>query len=70
LNGSGKSSTTRPTIRHNVDEFEDEFEEFESPQFRSVPDLSVDDKVTIWMNSWMDDDDGDFSSSFNKFKRH
>lgn len=44
---------------HRYEEIDDEFEEFESAH-RIEPEPSTEDKVTIWMNSWMDEDDGDF----------
>lgn len=60
--------------RHNLSEIDDDFEEFESrdsiilsPENREPRDVY--DRVTLWMDSWMDDDDGDFSNRLSDCER-
>lgn len=61
--------------RHNLSEIDDDFEEFESrDSITSSPEnrepVDVYDRVTIWMNNWMDDDDdGDFSNRLSDCER-
>lgn len=71
--GSG-SKKRRPArshkvTRHRLDEVEDEFEEFESAHGIESQMPAV-DKVTIWLNSWMDEDDGDFGPNLTLNKNH
>lgn len=51
---------------------EDEFDDFESEESRGL-EAPLDNRsyVTIWMNNWIDEDDGDFAKQYqdelNKF---
>ena len=63
---SAKKMKRKTSIHHDLRDIEDDFEEFESPQADSEGSAKrgPDEGVTIWMNSWMDEDDSDFASVY------
>lgn len=52
-------------------ELEDDFEEFDQREQALSPERQEDvrDRVTIWLNSWMDEDDGDFENQLSDTER-
>lgn len=72
---AGSADTHKPHHRHHsLSEVEDQFEEFEPRNLAqtSEPDSEqrdVADRVTVWMNSWMDEDDGDFAQKLEDEQR-
>lgn len=58
----GKDSKGKRKVFYKFDEVEDEFEEFESVREIDMRPETNDNELTIWMNSWIDDDDIDFAA--------
>lgn len=64
--GSTNSSKQGLSRREVLCDIDDDLEEFEvSPSDDTeLRGSDLVDRVTVWMNSWMDDDDGDFETDF------
>lgn len=61
---SRSNSKTNKAKLHEIKlDLDDDYGEFESREEDSIDierNLNANERVTIWMNTWMDDDDGDF----------
>lgn len=68
LGPNKKSATRKHKTGYDFDDVDDEFEEFEPVKQVEMQTETDDNKLTIWMNSWIDDDDFDFAPAIKNNK--